>query len=99
MFAVYCTINCCKPLSISLLTFSPAVGHCHPAVAKATYLTNNLDAVTPGWDFDWGEPAYPRQLRPTLPEHLDTFLFCDSGCVTLTPPARGRSDDKRITVW
>lgn len=55
------------------------VGHCHPAVVRATYLANNLDVVTPGWEFDTGELTYPRQLRQMLPDHLDTFLFCDSG--------------------
>lgn len=56
------------------------VGHCHPSVVRAAYLTNNLEATTPGWDIDWGEPTYPQQLRHTLPEYLDTFLFCNSGC-------------------
>lgn len=65
-------------------TFVSAVGHCHPSVVRAAYLTNNLDAVTPGWDIDWGEPTYPQQLRHTLPEYLDTFLFCNSGCVSHT---------------
>ncbi|KAG0713984.1 5-phosphohydroxy-L-lysine phospho-lyase [Chionoecetes opilio] len=55
------------------------VGHSLPSVVRAAFLTNNLDAVTRGWEVDWGEPAYPHQLRDTFPEYLDTFLFCNSG--------------------
>lgn len=64
---------------IDCVNFVSHVGHCHPLVTRAAHLTNNLDAVTPGWDIDWGEPAYPQQLKHTLPEHLDTLLFCNSG--------------------
>ncbi|XP_045121103.1 5-phosphohydroxy-L-lysine phospho-lyase-like isoform X1 [Portunus trituberculatus] len=64
---------------IDCVNFVSHVGHCHPSVVRAAYLTNNLEAITPGWDIDWGEPTYPQQLRHTLPEYLDTFLFCNSG--------------------
>lgn len=55
------------------------VGHCHPAVVEATSLAMVTEVASSGWEIDLGEPEYPKDLRQILPDHLDTFLFCNSG--------------------
>lgn len=64
-----------------MLSSFPSVGHCHPAVVKAAVTSLEREVSTEGLEIDHGELKYPDQLRQTLPHHLDTFLFCNSGWV------------------
>lgn len=55
------------------------VGHCHPAVVDAVAGTVGSLMNPCGWDFDYGDIRYPKDLQSYLPDNLNTFLFCNSG--------------------
>ncbi|XP_042855589.1 5-phosphohydroxy-L-lysine phospho-lyase-like isoform X2 [Penaeus japonicus] len=55
------------------------VGHCHPAVVDAVAGTVGSLMNPCGWDFDYGDIKYPKDLQSYLPSNLNTFLFCNSG--------------------
>lgn len=55
------------------------IGHCHPAVVEAVSVTMDSVINTCGWEIDYGDLRYPKELHQILPDHLDTFLFCNSG--------------------
>ncbi|XP_042241512.1 5-phosphohydroxy-L-lysine phospho-lyase-like isoform X2 [Homarus americanus] len=55
------------------------VGHCHPAVVKAASVSMESAVTSCGWEIDYGDLQYPKELHQFLPTCLNTFLFCNSG--------------------
>ncbi|XP_076055455.1 5-phosphohydroxy-L-lysine phospho-lyase-like isoform X3 [Oratosquilla oratoria] len=55
------------------------VGHCHPAVVEASTAQMSTLVSTTKYFHDAKQYRYPEILKQTMPDHLNTLLFCNSG--------------------